>query len=233
MTLDGARPVLDHDPPSLELLFEDTTKPPLRVEPEADAETWHTLVADLADHDTTKRFPALALDLRASKDDVLILLGDLRFCMLVREGGETYAGKWAPCYGAIERDELRLYSFSRPSLSMVKSPLALTRLLSAKILAETPHRFELEIADVRFLIFLTRPRPRDRARRSPRPRAASPSASRPRRSSRPSRTSSASTRPPSSRSRGRPSRRTPSTTTTTPAAGPTSRTGPPDTPPRS
>ena len=39
-------------------------------------------------------------------------------------------------------------SFSRPNLSMVKSPLALTRLLSAKPLAEMPHRFELEIADV-------------------------------------------------------------------------------------
>jgi hypothetical protein len=70
---------------------------------------------------------ALALELRASRDDVLILLGDLRFCMIVKQGGETFAGKWAHCYGAIERDELRLYSYSRPNLSMVKSPLSLGR----------------------------------------------------------------------------------------------------------
>ncbi|KAH8062633.1 hypothetical protein JL722_3560 [Aureococcus anophagefferens] len=146
--LDGARPSLRSNPAALELLFEDTTKPPLSVEPERDAHLWHTLVADLADADTSKRFPALALELRASRDDVLILLGDLRFCMIVKQGGETFAGKWAHCYGAIERDELRLYSYSRPNLSMVKSPLALGRLLSAKPLAETPHRFELEIADV-------------------------------------------------------------------------------------
>ncbi|KAH8076397.1 hypothetical protein JL721_396 [Aureococcus anophagefferens] len=146
--LDGARPSLRSNPAALELLFEDTTKPPLSVEPERDAHLWHTLVADLADADTSKRFPALALELRASRDDVLILLGDLRFCMIVKQGGETFAGKWAHCYGAIERDELRLYSDSRPNLSMVKSPLALGRLLSAKPLAETPHRFELEIADV-------------------------------------------------------------------------------------
>ena len=146
--LDGARPVLESDPASLELLFEDTTKPPLSVEPETETRLWHTLVADLADWDTSKRFPALALELRASRDDVLVLLGDLRFCMIVTQGGETFAGKWAHCYGAIERDELRLYSYSRPNLSLVKSPLSLGRLLSAKPLAETPHRFELEIADV-------------------------------------------------------------------------------------
>ena len=140
--------VLESDPASLELLFEDTTKPPLSVEPEAETRLWHTLVADLADWDTSKRFPALALELRASRDDVLVLLGDLRFCMIVTQGGETFAGKWAHCYGAIERDELRLYSYSRPNLSLVKSPLSLGRLLSAKPLAETPHRFELEIADV-------------------------------------------------------------------------------------
>lgn len=85
----------------------------------------------------------LAASIKSPESD--FALGKLKFRVLVNDAdGDNFATAWIDCFAHIQHGELRMYT-NQAATRLVKEPLPLAKLLSARVLSETPHRIELNV----------------------------------------------------------------------------------------